>query len=431
MSSHRKIHLNLFLGDSGHHHGAWRHPSADFRQASTIGHYTRLAQLAESAFMDSVFVADGLTTPSDVAHYVPRNFDPVTLLTSIAAHTSHIGLIGTMSTTFSEPYNLARSFASLDHVSGGRAGWNIVTTAEDRAANNFGGWRGMTHADRYRRAHEFVDVAKKLWNSWERDAIVSDAVAGTYTDPGLVHPIAHEGEWFQVSGALNIPRSPQGRPLLVQAGSSPDGRDFAAKHAEVVFTVHQTLTEGQEFYSSIKRRAAGHGRNPDSVKILPGIYFIIGDTEQAALDLQNELDELIADEPALALLNNLLGTSLTFDDLDRPLPPLPDADEHNGHQGRYRVIVEMARRENLTVRKLMKRVSSGRGHHKVVGTPELVADAMTEWADSGAADGFTLLPSTFPATFEFFVEHVVPILRKRGQVAEDYGETTLRDRFSA
>ncbi|MFE9687439.1 LLM class flavin-dependent oxidoreductase [Streptomyces sp. NPDC006285] len=429
MAHGQRMLLNLFLGDAGHHQAAWRHPSTDISSVSSVQHYIELARSAEAATIDSVFIADGLCVQRDLRSYVPRNFEPISLLTAIAAHTSHIGLIGTMSTTFSEPYNVARSFASLDHISGGRAGWNIVTTAEDRSAANFGHRRMPGHTKRYQRAHEFVDVVRKLWDSWELDAITADAVSGQYVAPSAVHEIRHRGLHFDVRGPLNIPRSPQARPLLVQAGSSPEGRAFAATHADVVFTVQQTLEEAQGFSSSLKTQAVAQGRAAGTPKILPGLFFVLGSTEAEARRVAAELDDRTEEEPALALLNSRLGTAFTEADLDSLLPPLPEATLFDGHQGRYQLIRDMAAREKLTVRQTMRRFSSGRGHHSVIGTPEQLAATMRRWIAEGAADGFTLMPALYPQCLVQFTEQVVPLLRRSGDLRENYEEGTLRDRY--
>jgi FMN-dependent oxidoreductase (nitrilotriacetate monooxygenase family) len=272
----RQLHLNVFLAGAGHHEASWRHPLTDPAAAGDLGHYVALARLAERGAFDSVFLADGVQALDDVAHAPGKSFEPLTLLSALATVTEHIGLIGTVSTTYTEPYNLARYLSSLDHLSGGRAGWNIVTTAGDRAAQNFNRAANVEHDERYERAGEFLDVVRKLWDSWEDDVAVVERATGRYHDPAKVHRTDHQGRFFQVRGPLNLPRSPQAYPLLVQAGSSPVGQDFAARHAEAVFTAQQTLAEAQGFYRSLKRKTAVGGRDPDGILVLPGVVPVLG-----------------------------------------------------------------------------------------------------------------------------------------------------------
>src|SRR6266545_2018845 len=423
------LHINLFMAGTGHHEASWRHPAADPGFAASAAHYITLAKVAEAAALDSVFLADGLSVAVDVRHGMPRNFEPLTLLSAIAASTSQIGLIGTMSTTFTEPFNLARQFASLDHLSGGRAGWNIVTTAEDRSAQNFGMPAMTAHLERYARAAEFVEVVTKLWDSWGDSAVVADHRSGVYAEPARIRTIDHDGSHFRVRGPLNIGRSPQGHPLLVQAGTSEIGQAFAAAHAEIVFAVHQTLDAGQRYYRQFKAKVAEHRRDPDLVKILPGIVPVIGETEAAAHTRARELDELIVPARAIAALEERLGIDLSTHDLDDPLPPLPPAERFTGQRGRYDVIKKLAERERLTLRQMISRLGGGRGHHTVVGAPEQVADRMQQWYDARAADGFTVLPPLLPEGLDLFVQHVAPVLRRRGLLREGYTGRTLREHY--
>jgi FMN-dependent oxidoreductase (nitrilotriacetate monooxygenase family) len=352
------------------------------------------------------------------------------VLAALAAVTERIGLIATASTTYNEPYNLARRFASVDHLSGGRAGWNIVTTATLDAARNFNLDALPSHASRYERAEEFVTVAKALWDSWDDAAILGDKETGVWGDQRLVYPARHAGEHFQVAGALNVPRSPQGHPLLVQAGSSEDGRRFAAAHAEAVFTAQQTLEEAQAFYTDLKRRAAAFGRDPDQVLVLPGIVPVLGETEAEARELEAELDRLIVAEYARDNLAGLLGVPAEELELDKELPPnLRDESEVEGMKSRYTLVVELARRERLTVRQLIGRLGGGRGHRTFTGTAVQVADAIEEWADHGAADGFNIMPAVMPSGLEAFVDRVVPILQERGRFRTEYTGSTLREHY--
>jgi FMN-dependent oxidoreductase (nitrilotriacetate monooxygenase family) len=431
-TTHRpgRMHLNAFLMGVGHHEAAWRLPESDPYAHVDAGHFVELARTAERGRLDSVFLADGPVLWTNLGRRPAGALEPTVLLTAIAVATRHIGLIATASTTYNEPYNLARRFASLDHVSGGRAGWNIVTTAGADAARNFGLDAQPAHAERYERAAEFLDVSIKLWDSWDDDAVLGDKDRGVWGDDDLVYPPAHTGRFYSVAGALNVPRSPQGWPVLVQAGSSENGRGFAARYAEAVFTAHQTLGGAQEFYDDLKRRALEHGRDPGGVKILPGIVPVIGSTESAARAAEAELDELIRPEYALPQLAELLGVDATELHLDRELPAnLPDEDAIEGAKSRRTLVVDLARRERLTVRRLIARLGGGRGHRTFAGTPEQVADELVAWWDAGAADGFNIMPAVLPRGLTEFVDQVVPILRRRGLFRTGYTGRTLRDHY--
>ena len=423
----RPLHFNAFLMSCGHHEAAWRLKDSDPFANLDLGHWTKLAQLAERGTFDSVFLADAPALWGNAEHRPGGALEPTLLLTALAGVTNHVGLIATASTTYNDPFNLARRFASLDHISGGRAGWNIVTTATQAAAQNFGLDEIPGHRERYRRAAEFVDVSVALWDSWEDGAEIGDKAAGRYADPARIHPVNFAGEYFRVRGPLNVPRSPQGRPLLVQAGSSDDGREFAARYAEAVFTAQQTLADAQEFYADLKRRARKQARD---VKILPGLVPVIGSTEAEAKDQEAELEELIIPEHALAHLAQVLEVPVSTLALDRPLPAtVYTREDVRGAQSRYQLIVELARRDRLTVRQLLGRLGGGRGHRTFAGTPEQVADTIAEWSAAGAADGFNVMPAALPAGLETFVEHVIPILQKRGLARTEYTGTTLRDHY--
>ncbi|MEU7800405.1 LLM class flavin-dependent oxidoreductase [Micromonospora arborensis] len=424
------LHLNAFLMGVGHHEAAWRLPESDPFAQTDVAHFTRLARIAERGKLDSLFLADSPVLWNSIGRRPAGTLEPTVLLTALAGATSHIGLIATASTTYNEPFNLARRFASLDHISGGRAGWNIVTTAGVDAARNFNLDELPAHRDRYERAAEFLEVSLKLWDSWDDEAPLGDKDAGRWGDDDLLYPPRHIGRHFRVAGPLNVPRSPQGYPLLVQAGSSDDGKELAARYAEAVFTAQQTLAEAQEFYRDLKRRAAQFGRDPDTVKILPGIVPAVGATEAEARKLEEELDRLIKPEYARAQLATTLRVAPEDLDLDRELPAdLPSEDEIEGAKSRYTLIVTLARRERLTVRQLIGRLGGGRGHRTFAGTPEQVADAIEEWYRSGAADGFNIMPPVLPSGLETFVDHVVPILQRRGLFRTEYTGTTLRDHY--
>ena len=430
MNDQRTLHFNAFLMSNGHHEASWRLPESDPAALYDLAHWQRLAAIAERGKLDSIFLADGPSLQHDARLRPAGALDPLILLTALATSTQHIGLIATASSTYNSPYNLARRFASLDHVSGGRAGWNIVTTAGTDAARNFGRDERPDHRDRYVRATEFVDVAIKLWDSWEDDARVLDKDAGRYADDDKIHAINHVGSQFRVQGPLNVPRSPQGRPVLIQAGSSQDGREFAARYAEGIFTAAQTLEDGQAFYADIKQRAARLGRGPNTVKILPGVVPVLGSTEAEARALDRQLEELSSPEYGLQQLSVMLEVPIARLALDEPLPADIVADtEVEGMQSRRQLVIELARRDGLTVRQLIARLGGGRSHRTFVGTPEQVAATIQTWFDSGAADGFNIMPAVLPSGLELFVEHVVPIFQKRGLFRTEYTGRTLREHY--
>lgn len=426
----RQLHLNAFLMSTGHHEASWRLPESNPFAHTEIAHYQRLAQIAERGKLDSIFFADSPVLWGQVGRRPSGSLEPTVLLTAIAAATERIGLIATASTTYNDPFNLARRFASVDHASGGRAGWNVVTTAGPDAAKNFGLDDQPVHSERYERAAEFLEVAQKLWDSWDDDAPLGDKEAGVWGDNDKVRPIDHVGRFFQVRGPLNVPRSPQGHPLIVQAGSSEDGKSLAARYAEAVFTAQQTLAEAQAFYTDLKARTARLGRDPDTIKILPGIVPVIGSTEAEANALERQLDELIVPEYAREQLAKTLRVRPEDLPFDEQLPAdLPSEDEIEGAKSRYTLIVTLARREGLTVRELIGRLGGGRGHRTFSGTPEQVADAIQSWFDAGAADGFNIMPAVLPSGLEAFVDHVVPILQQRGLFRTEYAGSTLREHY--
>ncbi|AGL19032.1 LLM class flavin-dependent oxidoreductase [Actinoplanes sp. N902-109] len=428
--SKRLLHFNLFLHDTGHHEASWRLAHSDPYANLSLAAHQHLARVAEEAKFDSVFLADSPVLWSDPGRRPSGKLEPTVLLAALAVTTRRIGLIATASTSYNEPYNLARRFASLDHLSGGRAGWNIVTTAGDAAARNFGLDDQPLHRSRYARADEFLEVATKLWDSWADDAIVADKAAGVHARVDRVRPIEHRGTWFRVDGPLNVPRSPQAHPLLVQAGSSEDGKEFAARWAEAVFTAQPTLAESQTFYADLKRRAAAAGRDPDQVVILPGIVPVIGDTEAEARELDAELDRLIAPQYALGQLAQTLRVDPAELDLDAPLPDqLPGEDQIEGAKSRYTLIVDWARRDRLTVRQLIGKLGGGRGHRTFTGTPVQIADTIQHYFENGAADGFNIMPAVLPSGIEAFAAKVVPILQERGLFRTEYEGTTLREHY--
>jgi FMN-dependent oxidoreductase (nitrilotriacetate monooxygenase family) len=346
----------------------------------------------------------------------------------VAAATTHIGLIGTASTSYNEPYNIARRFATLDHVSGGRAGWNIVTTADAPSARNFGREAVPDHAQRYARAAEFSEIVNALWDSWEDDAFVGDKAAGLFVDPARVHAISHQGPHFSVQGPLNLPRTPQGRPVLVQAGGSADGRELAARHAEAVFSASQSFEESRTYSRDLKQRARAFGRGPDAVLVLAGLTTIIGATEAEALRRRDDLVDSIPHEYSLTRLAGILGITPDRLHLDERLPddlPLPGGGD--GNHTFFHATLALARRHGYTTRQLIRALAGGGGHRVIVGTPEQIADDIEYWFCNGAADGFNLMPDTLPHGLQDFVEGVVPILRRRGIFRRQYEGRTLRE----
>ncbi|MCM3785686.1 LLM class flavin-dependent oxidoreductase [Neobacillus mesonae] len=426
----RSLHLNLFLSPAGHHEGAWRHPNSEPERLLDFSYYKSIALRAEAAKLDSLFMADRYSTsPRAAAYGAAGGIEPLTLLTGLAVVTKHIGLIATVSTSFNEPFNVARRFASLDHLSHGRAGWNIITSGTDAEARNFSYSSIPSHKDRYERAREFIDAAVQLWDSWEEEAIIADKTKGIYADASKIHKINFQGQHFSIEGPLNVSRSPQGRPLLVQAGSSDDGKDFAACYAEAVFTAQQTLDDAIHFYQDLKHRAIAYGRSPEEICILPGICPVIGRTREEAEEKEAELHSLTNPAYSLLQLSNRIGYDVTQYPLDEPLPELPEMIATEGHQSRTRLIFDMARREHLTLRELLLRLAGGRGHHTFAGTPKQIADEMEAWFIGGAADGFNIMPQLMNGGLDDFLEHVVPELQRRGLFRTEYTADTLRGHY--
>ena len=429
MPTTRQLHLNAFIHDIGHHESAWRLPESAPLDAVNVQHYADVARLAEAAKFDSVFFADGPALHGDPRFRPVGILEPLTLLGALAVSTDKIGLIATASTTYEEPYNLARRFASLDHISHGRVGWNIVTTASDDAARNFGLDGHDLHRNRYDRADEFLEVATQLWDSWDDDALIADKAAGVFADGDRIRAIGHRGEFFQVEGPLNLPRPVQGHPLLVQAGSSLSGRIFAGRWAEAVFTAQRTLQEGQEFYADLKQRAVEAGRQPEQIVILPGVVPFLGSTEAEAREREQEFEERIIPAYGLRQLSQYFGVDLSAADLDGQLPDVPQEDDIEGHKSRSTLVAKLARSEQLTVRQLIGRLGGGRGHRTFTGTPEQLADDIELWFNSGAADGFNVMAPAIPADLRLFIDHVVPLLVERGLFRSEYEGATLREHY--
>lgn len=427
-----QIRLGAFLMATGHHVAAWRHPRAAADAGVNLEHYVAIAQKAEAAKFDMMFLADSQggwvdrSAPEALARTAQgAGFEPLTLLSAIAARTQRIGLVATATTTYYPPFLLARLFASLDNVSGGRAGWNLVTSAAAAEAQNFGLDQHPEPEARYARAEEFARVVKGLWESWEDDAFPRDREAGWFADPDKLHILNHKGPHFSVAGPLNVPRSKQGHPVVVQAGSSEPGRELAAATAEVVFTAHQTLDSAAAFYADVKARMTRHGRHPDTLRIMPGVMAVVGDSERHAREKYEELQALVHDEIGARFL------ARTFEDdrlLDHdPDQPLPDWLEVDGRKSRPALFLELARRENLTARELHLRVTGARGHWTIFGDARQIADQLEAWFDGRGADGFNVMPPHLPDHLDDFIAHVLPELRRRGRFREDYEGETLRD----
>jgi FMN-dependent oxidoreductase (nitrilotriacetate monooxygenase family) len=428
----RKLHLNLFIHGRGHHEAAWRHRDASPLPLTDIRYFADLAKTAEQGCFDSVFLADTLAANDDIAS-APRNWlEPVTTLAALAGATSRIGLIATCSTTYTEPYNLARQFASLDHITHGRVGWNIVTTWLATASGNFGGTGPLSHAERYERAEEYMAVVKALWRSWDDDAVIDDRASGQYAKPGSIRPIDHAGAHYQVTGPLNVPMGPQGRPVFVQAGSSETGRAFAARHAEAVFTAQMEKATAADFYRDLKRLAVAGGRDPSQILILPGLSPVIGATDAEATRLSRELNDLSDPEVGRKRLSGRFGGhDFSHLPLDKPLSPedFPDPASVEAARSRTEVIVGLVRREKPTLRQLLGYMAGARGHYVTAGTPEQIADLIADWVADGAADGFNLMPPVLPSMLEIFVAEVVPLLRRKGLFRTAYEAETLRGHY--
>jgi FMN-dependent oxidoreductase (nitrilotriacetate monooxygenase family) len=425
----KKISLGAFLMATGHHIAAWRHPEAQADAGSNFRHYIQLAQLAERAKFDAIFISDSVGVRGSYLPSLSRTarsdqFEPLTLLSALAASTEKIGLIATVSTTFNEPYNVARKFASLDLISEGRAGWNLVTSSGNGESENFNLSEYTPHEERYERAEEFHDVVTGLWDSWEDDTFVRDQQNGVYFHPEKLHVLHHKGKHFSVRGPLNVSRSPQGRPVIVQAGASEAGKSLAARTAEVIFVAHQTFDEAKLFYADIKSRVVAAGRSPDAVKIMPGIFPVVAATQAEAEEKFQKLQDLIHPVVGVSLLSQLTGADLSAYPVDGPVPELPDT---NGMKSRQRLLLDLARRDNLTIRETYLRIAGARGHLQVVGTPTLIADQLQQWFEEGGADGFNIMSPVLPGGLKDFVELVLPELQRRGLFREDYEGTTLRE----
>jgi FMN-dependent oxidoreductase (nitrilotriacetate monooxygenase family) len=422
----RQLDLNAYLRNSGYHESAWKVSAAEPASVIDPAHYVALARTAERGAIDAIFLPDSPGEAEFRSEFLPRSFlDPIQLLSAVAVQTEQVGLIATASTTYSSPWDLARRIASLDHISHGRAGWNVVTTVEPAAAANFGDLPHPPRERRYERAQEFVEVVLKLWDAWDDDAFVGDKATGTWADPSKLHPPRHHGKFFDVASYLPFPRSPQGHPFLAQAGSSPPGIALAARFADGIFTPQADIPAGQAFRDSVRAQAAAHGRDPDHVRILPGLSFVLGSTEEEAKRRRQQLEDAASDEFRWRNLANLAGLDFTTIDPDAPFPPqLLDSAPKTSFGA---TIYELAARTPTTFRAVARQIQALPGGLDFTGTPERMADLMQEWFTAGACDGFTVMPHILPDELETFVDRVVPILQDRGLARREYRGTTLRN----
>ena len=425
----RELHLNLFINSRGHHEASWRHPDASDLALTDIHYLQGLTQRAEEGLFDSIFLADQLAFRGGGASL---SLEPLTSLAALAVSTNNIGLIATASTTYTEPFNLARQFASLDHISNGRIGWNIVTSWSAPAARNYGYASQISHAERYARADEFMAVTRSLWDSWSDDAIIDDRANGKYLKQNSVREGGHEGTFYNVAGPLNVPRGPQGWPVLVQAGSSDTGRKFAAQHAEAVFTAHMEKSSAKAFYSDLKSLVKAEGRDEKQCLILPGLSPVIASTDAEAQQFRDELNNLADPQEGLISLSARFGgTDFSHLPLDTPLSPddFPDPSTVEAARSRTEVILGVVRNERPTMRQLLSKLAGARGHYVVSGTPEHIADLIEDWFIDGVADGINLMPPVLPKMLDVFIDEVVPLLQKKGIFRTEYQGNTLRDHY--
>ncbi|GEC67344.1 monooxygenase [Raoultella terrigena] len=431
MSENHMI-LNLFFfNPQGDYRFSWRHPQAPGKEIFTLGYYAELAKKAEAATLDAIFVADHIaiwdTVPSGLTHYANARLEPITLLAALAAVTEHIGLMGTASTSYNEPYNLARYFASLDFLSGGRASWNVVTSWLEEEAANFGLDQLPQHGNRYQRAGEFIDVVTRLWDSWEDDAVLYDKTSGLFADASKVHHLNHRGEFFNVRGPLNVPRPPQGHPVLVQAGSSEAGKNLAAAWSDMHFVFIKSIAEGLAYRQEMNQRLRDYGRDPAHFKIIAGVLPVVVNSDAEKEERQRLNERLMSDQMAIDLLSSYLRMDLSAHSPDQPLPPLPDEATFDG----IRTALQLIRHydPSLTVLQLGRLLLQSSDSWLLIGSAEEVADALTATWRAGAADGFNLMFPLLPGDFDRFVDQVVPILQRNGAMRTSYPSGTLREKL--
>jgi alkanesulfonate monooxygenase len=428
MANGQQMKLGLSMQGYGYHHSGWLHPDAPRGGAVDFKHYLNMATTAQRGLFDMAFLADFTAFPmvdvpkGALGRRDRDSLEPLSILAALAPMTENIGLVATTSTTFGNPYHTARAFASIDHISGGRVGWNVVTSFQDEEAKNFGSSQILEKTLRYQRAEEYVDVVAGLWDSFDADAFVYDKTTGQYFDPKKVRTLNHVGKYFQVKGPLTVPRTPQGRPIIVQAGASEDGQELAARTADVVYGVQNVLADAQKFYRGLKGRMAKFGRAEDEMKIMPGLLPVVADTEEAAKKKYKDMQEMVDPLVGLEYLSRVFG-DLSGYPLDGPVP---DLRTDRQLASRAQVHLATARRNNYTIRQMFQSVAIGNAHHTVIGTPEQIVAVMEEWFLGGAADGFNILPAISPFGVTEFVDHVVPVLQKKGLFRTAYEHTTMR-----
>jgi alkanesulfonate monooxygenase len=426
--------LGAFFHPTGNHVASWLHPDARIDAGTNIEHYLELAKLAESGRFDLIFLADAAAVRHGNLSALKRwpqymaYFEPTTLLSAMAVVTKHIGLVATATTSYNEPYNIARRYASLDHISHGRAGWNVVTSSNLNESRNFSRESHFEHSDRYARAKEFVDVVQGLWDSWDDDAFIRDRESATYFDPSKLHVLDHKGEHFSVRGPLNAARSPQGQPVIVQAGSSETGKEFAAAVAEIVFTPQTDLARAREFYRDLKGRMAKYGRSPDQLKIMPGLNPIVGATAAEAEEKHRFLQERIHPDVGKELLSPILGgIDLSGCDVDKPIPDHLLPSDTNASKSGLEELVRKTRIEGMTIREMYMEHAGARGQRTIKGTAREIAQDMEEWFREEAVDGFLIQPAYLPGGLKEFIDGVIPELQKKGLFRTEYEGTTLRE----
>lgn len=421
--------LGAFFWLPGHHVASWRHPQAEVHNSWNLAYLTELAQTAERGKFDQIFFADILNQNVHEGSVSGIKLDPLIVISALAAVTKNIGLTATVTTTYNEPFHIARKFAAIDHLSNGRAAWNVVTSRNEKEALLFGKDQHLQHANRYARAEEFVDVVKKLWHSIDTNALVIDKEKGQFLDITKTKKVEHEGNHFKINGYLDTTSTPQGHPVIVQAGSSEAGKELAAKTAEVIFTAWQTLEDAQRFYRDVKSRLRKYGRNEDDLKIMPGVFITVAKTEEEARHKQKELNSYITPEVGLAYLSGFIGKDVTALDPDSPIPDfgVHESDATNPNIRAHIIKNTINQHGFQTLRELYEHIAGARGHREIVGTPEQIADHLQEWFENDAADGFNIMPPTFPQGLNDIVDFVIPELQRRGLFRTEYEGTTLRE----
>lgn len=422
--------FGLNIDPIGHHNGAWRHPLTQVSRAYDISYSLELSRMADAAGLDMVFIADGLSVNWHAPDSVVLGFEPLTLLSAVAVNTCNVGLVCTVSSTFTEPYNLARMMSSLDRISHGRAAWNVVTTANPNAALNFGPETLPDHDSRYERAAEFLDVATALWTGWQADAVVADKDRGVYFDSDRVAVTGHHGRFFTVEGPLNAPRSPQGKPVIVQAGASATGRDFAARYADIVYMVSQDLEDAKAYYQDIKHRARDHGRAESDILVIMSVRVLVEQHDNAAQERAAELAELVSAEVTLKRVSSFIGVDLTRYALDDVLPPLPEADDIQGYRTQLALVRRLVQSGQVrTLRELATRLDGGQGVLSFTGDGRSVCDNLQLWFEEKAADGFMILPQQTQRDAENFVKFSLPAIRSKPFGRQRPEDTTFRNRL--